>query len=1092
MTFSPDGRLLASSSLDHTVRLWDVANGWELAAFDAEDEMMSALAFSADGRVLVGARGHVIMWDTTTGRRLNSLRDATIEQLLVSADEQQLAVVRDTNAVELLDAQSGRVLKTFLRGESRRLDAATIFIAAAPDWRTFITYGVGSVRAWDVARGREKFALKLTARQLTVSNDGALVALTDEAQQAVKVFDATTGHQLWQQPFVVRARLAFSADGQQLTAYEPARTLTWAARTGAELTQAPGIKEDPQSANDVERNMSATISPDGLRYAYNPPGDRGTEIEIYERTGRKLRTLSGRAFALNAVAFSPDGRSLALGPDDRYVGNDAASDDKVVLLNYADGTQARALSKPDGAAAAFTYSPDGKRLAVAGILSLTLWDVERGTARELERSVSYGGVSFSPDGRTLAAYDYKALKLWDAETGRMLRQLAEHKQSIAAIAFSPDGKSLAVADNAQRSVTLLDVATGQTAHTLPIYVASIAFSPDSKYLVAGDIERRVIFIDTTTGQIARAIQPRADEATLIAYFKFAYSPDGKILAGIVLARNPQGEIKLKAANGEPLRAEAFIRLWDTATGAELRTLHGHTDFISALSFSGDGRLLLTGSYDRLAKLWDLATGAELAALTPVNQNDWLVTTPDGLFDGSPGAWQAILWRFSDKPRDVLPVEAFFNEFYYPNLLTELMNGARPVAPRGLADRDRRAPQMGLALVNDTTPNTTPPSAITTRTVKVKLDITAAPAGARDVRLFRNGSLVKAWRGDVLAGQTRVTLETTLPVVAGENHLTAYAFNRDNVKSPDAELQLIGATALKRKGIIYLLTIGVNEYENAQFNLKYAVADAKSFADSFVAQQSRLGRYGGVAPLSLTDARATKANILKAAAALAPRVQPEDAVIIYFAGHGMAHDNKFYLIPHDLGYMGGRAQLDAASMESLLAHSVSDRELEQAFEQIGAGLFLFVIDACHSGQAFEAEEKRRGPMNSKGLAQLAYEKGMYILTAAQSFQAAQEVSKLGHGLLTYTLIEEGLRQASADGEPKDGQVLLREWLDYTTRRVPEMQVEELQRARTAGRELTFDDGAQTQRTLGVRRGSGQRPRVFYRREPEAEPLVVARP
>src|SRR5947209_12026289 len=87
-----------------------------------------------------------------------------------------------------------------------------------------------------------------------------------------------------------------------------------------------------------------------------------------------------------------------------------------------------------------------------------------------------------------------------------------------------------------------------------------------------------------------------------------------------------------------------------------------------------------------------------------------------------------------------------------------------------------------------------------------------------------------------------------------------------------------------------------------------------------------------------------------------------------------------------------------------------------------------------GQALEAEEKRRGPMNSKGLAQLAYEKGMYILTAAQSYQAALEAAQLGHGLLTYALVDEGMKAMAADEEPKDGVLQAREWLDYATERV----------------------------------------------------------
>jgi uncharacterized caspase-like protein len=170
------------------------------------------------------------------------------------------------------------------------------------------------------------------------------------------------------------------------------------------------------------------------------------------------------------------------------------------------------------------------------------------------------------------------------------------------------------------------------------------------------------------------------------------------------------------------------------------------------------------------------------------------------------------------------------------------------------------------------------------------------------------------------------------------------------------------------------------------------------------------------------------------------------------------------------------------LQGILTHSISDEELEKAVEGIDAGQMLLVIDACNSGQALEAEEKRRGPMNSKGLAQLAYEKGMYILTAAQSYQAALEASKLGHGYLTYALVEEGLKTGAADTEPKDNQVLLREWLDYATNRVPRMQEENL----VGKRQLVQQDAQGTQR-IGV-----QRPRVFYRREAETQPFIVAKP
>ena len=77
----------------------------------------------------------------------------------------------------------------------------------------------------------------------------------------------------------------------------------------------------------------------------------------------------------------------------------------------------------------------------------------------------------------------------------------------------------------------------------------------------------------------------------------------------------------------------------------------------------------------------------------------------------------------------------------------------------------------------------------------------------------------------------------------------------------------------------------------------------------------------------------------------------------FAGHGTAIGSQFYLVPHDLGYAGSRTGVDARGIETILAHSVSDLELQAAVEGLDAQQIVLVIDACNSGQALEAEEKR---------------------------------------------------------------------------------------------------------------------------------------
>jgi uncharacterized caspase-like protein len=566
--------------------------------------------------------------------------------------------------------------------------------------------------------------------------------------------------------------------------------------------------------------------------------------------------------------------------------------------------------------------------------------------------------------------------------------------------------------------------------------------------------------------------------------RLSFSPDGSVLAS--------GSF------------DSTIKLWDLNTGAELATLRGHTGSITGLDFTPDGQFLVSSGSDGSTRLWQTKTGTLLATMVSLNKgNDWLVVTPDGLFDGSPGGWKQILWRFTPGLYDVEPVEIFFNEYFHPGLLPDILAGKKLAAAVDISKKDRRQPKLTLELIEAQEPR----AEISARNLTVKINVTEAPAGAQDLRLFRNGSLVKVWRGDVLNGRTTASLESTIRVVAGENRLTAYAFNHDNVKSSDATLSLNGAQSLKRAATLHLLIVGVNQYANSAYNLKYAVADANAFGEEMKRQQQKLARYQQIEVTSLLDQEATKANLLAAFKRLTgdrgplppgtpnaiesiKAAEPEDAVIVYYAGHGTAQDQRFYLIPHDLGYEGTRTEITKSGLEAILSHSISDIELEQAFSTMDAGLILMVIDACNSGQALEAEEKRRGPMNSKGLAQLAYEKGMYILTAAQSYQAALEAEQLGHGYLTFALVEEGLKSAAADNQPKDNLVVLREWLDYATERVPRMQEAKMRESRGVGLGVAFVEGEQV--VTEVDKRNVQRPRVFYRREQETEPLVVARP
>lgn len=359
------------------------------------------------------------------------------------------------------------------------------------------------------------------------------------------------------------------------------------------------------------------------------------------------------------------------------------------------------------------------------------------------------------------------------------------------------------------------------------------------------------------------------------------------------------------------------------------------------------------------------------------------------------------------------------------------------------------------------------------------------------------------------------------MVAGPNRLTAYAFNRNDVKSDDGSAMFRGDEALRRGGTLYVLGIGVDHYSDRTRNLRFAAADVREMGAELARRQAAAGQYEETKVVELIDDDATKENImfaLRLFAAGAPQrpaglsaaaskelskirpAEPEDALLVYFAGHGTARCeagaggtsacDRFYLIPHD-GFTvpGAEARNDP---DSLYRNSVSDQDLEAALELADAGKLLLVIDACKSGQALESEEKRRGPMNSKGLAQLAYEKGMYILAATQSDKFALEALRIGdkeirHGLLTYVLLE-GMNDLRAN---RNGDEVLteREWIGYAAETLPSLQFTKMEGCRDLGRDCPAVSGEEGTRDL--RRRSLQTPRVFYRREPDPLPLIIKR-
>jgi len=1091
IAFTPDGKTLASNGTSG-IKLWDVATGTEMRTIDTAG---ISIIFSSDGMTLVstsgswiGHDGTVEWWDVTTGKLLRKLEG--FGSVTLSPDLKTLASEtweRGYQTITLYSMETGAKLFNLPvrkvndpHAPFELLEHAVNSVSFSFDGSTLAVVDSSSIELWDIAKGSRVRTINEVQRTVRFSPDGKMLvsASRENANEiSIRTWDVTTGIEgrkiIWHTSVADDRIRSFTlaADGKTLAAGASEIKL-WNTATGTELRSIKLPSRQSTTTTESTYAHSLAFSPD-MKILAGGYGDNS--ITLWNvATGEPIRTFERLSTQLKPTeSFTADFSTLI----DCAGGN---STFKLADTLVGAQTQLRTLKAfPDSSFSSDVFSPDGKTAARrCGVDAIKIFDVVTGaevrtiimdpSKHKLDDNDDKDQIHsfvFSPNGRTLVTSNDYTVRLWNVATGARIQTFKSPSESGgASIAFSPNGKILAIGNQLWNfpALTLLrslDVA------------GAITFSPDGKTL-ATESEDAVRLRDVTTNSVRHVLKMTGS---------VSFSPDGEILA-----------IENKDA----------VTLVSVTTGAVLHTLNGS----GSVSFSLDGKYLANGltatSDGSTITIWEVGSGKEAARLTSLNWQDWIVVTPDGLFDGTPASWSRIIWRFNNNTFNYAPVEAYFNDFYYPNLLNDITAGKRPQAPSSISEKDRRCPELKIRLAN-AQPNAT----ITSRTVKVLIEVSDSLAGAQDVRLFRNGSLVKVWPGDVLNGRTTSSLEMTIPIVAGENRLTAYAFNPDNIKSSDASLVINGADSLKRAGTLYVIAVGVGNYANSAYNLNYTPADAKIFGEEMRRQQEalqreKLSRYEHVRVVTLLNQQATKANILLALGRLsgadngklgesAPSAladlqpsQPEDGVVVYFSGHGTAQKDRFYLIPHDIGYMGSRKDVSDEGVQTILSHSISDVELEESFRAIDASEILLVIDACNSGQALQSDDWRRGPMNTKGLAQLAYEKGMYVLTASQSIELAFESDVLKSSYMTYALIEEGLkRRIKIADANRDGQVWLREWFDYVVQRVPRMRDDKVeQRAKRQGKSIDLVQVAEQAKM--------QTPRVFYRREPDVQPFIIA--
>jgi WD40 repeat protein len=652
-----------------TIHLWDAVTGIEVRRFEVPGTRtatdgytggawVASFALSPDGKTLaVGTSDNsndrrgcpIVLFDFATGRKLGewvaprtNLRSTTNRNLtFLSAT--QLASVNADGVVYLWDVTTQREIRQLKTGQNPEFgdyyDKWTL--AAGPGGKLLFALGGSNDQnddesfwvVWEAASGREVHREKgLAGRFITfaLSPDGTALAVCRTVEQAPvnRTIPGTTEVRVYAGPgwreqkrwtahegtSTAFKSVAFSPDSKLIaTIGVDAQVRLWNAGTGKPV--GPVLEPDANHRYPYA-NQVAFLDKDTLMTF----GSMNT-VKFWDATsGKPKRDFPGSDTSVSVLAYSPDGRHVAVG------GHDSAFS----VYDVVSGKPVRVLHNGSAEVTCLAFSPDGRQLVSGdcgfrqGVARVWTWMTENTPGQTFSESrTGLGVVAFSPDGTRIASGEYAAgvgeigaVRVREMGSGKLVQEFKGHKGSIAALVCAPDGKSLFSSSLLERGIRQWDLATGREQRFIKVdprltkptrepvgrvdHVSGLATSPAGHFVYSATEDLQSISVwDVRSGQLARVLLEPDPGHKWGGVKALAVSGDGTRLAAAI------------GVDGQ----RSLVHLWNLTTGKKIAALPGHRGPVNTVAFSPNGHRLASGSADTTVLIWDL-TQLDAGAAVP--------------------------------------------------------------------------------------------------------------------------------------------------------------------------------------------------------------------------------------------------------------------------------------------------------------------------------------------------------------------------------------------------------------------------------------------------------------------------------------------
>jgi WD40 repeat protein len=980
LAIDKDQKILATSEQSNSIKFWDIETRNELYSFHGHTEAVNDIAFSPVGNLIASASDDkfIFIWNMQRSARQSTLAGHTdaVRCIKFTKDGNQLISASYDGSIKVWNVTDASLIREIDTGSPIH----SLAFSHSEEWLAYGTRN-GDLVTVNFLTGEQIQSVQLGTTlndiQISIDDSNLLVADNSGKVSIVGVPNMLVTKSI--QAFDYRAyKIEFSGDEDtfMVVGRDSRKNTAFYNLDGEQVNLQLELEEAKSPGFYIGINTVLFNKEKTKLFLPNYSGC----VRVFDFPNNiEESPFCGKAKPITSFSVDANGRYMAI----------ASKRPDIFLMDLTGSADARMIAGHSGSVSSIAFHPTQNRLVSSGDNTLKVWDTNSWVPVTLfPTDANYAGTPIYFDKTSSAFYkrsDEDGIHYYDFEKNSISKINLRNRHDFR---ISPDGKTIVV----------------KTPNTLTFY-NSPKFNKPVKSIIKG-VSGYDFFSDSqiaiTNGEHIKIFDVTSKRE--IKSFPLTVG-EGADRIKVIPWKNLAITWRTSVDKLSTTR-DFNLRVWDLSEGKLISSLQGHSGSITAVEVVNN-HFVFSSSMDGTIRIWSLDEKDKTpyrASLIPLDDTNWVVTTPLGLFDATSEAMHMMHYA---QGKEIIDIDQLKKTYYEPYLLSKIL-GYNQEQIRPANELSELALYPEINLLHPQFNNGV-----------LGIDLVDQGGGYGQVIIMINDKeVIEDLTQVVTVDKSRPELSLTYsldghPYLKEDdlNKVTVKAYNKvgDLVSRPKNVFIIPEKDKSDKKSKLYALFAGVSDYKGTELDLKFAAKDARDMAEALRLSALKNIVYDDVDIHVLTTdnedplLRPNKKNIINTLDYFSKNASANDVLFIYLAGHGVninEGEKDFYFLTSDADKIG------LSDADKLKVVGISSTELTVLIKKIPAIKQVMIIDACHSGQLAGNLDKGSSHMNSsqvRAMETLKDRTGLYVLAGSAADAVSYEASAYNQGVMTYSLL-----------------------------------------------------------------------------------------